>query len=123
VSPASQVGPATIQVLATAALTEVESILHEETMAVSGTMRSMPPATCAGNQPSISSVGAMVPEEHPSMAAVLEHLESHKNPRSTNMPSGNSASPTVQAIIINCVFIVEPQLAPIIGYNLEVVMA
>jgi hypothetical protein len=40
-----------------------------------------------------------------------------------NMPSGRSTAPTVQAVIVNCVPIVNPQLASIIGDKLKVVMA
>ena len=57
------------------------------------------------------------------MTTSLEHLEPHKTPPSTKLSPGRSATPAVQAIIVNCVSIVEPQLAPIIGVNLEVVMA
>ena len=39
------------------------------------------------------------------------------------MLSDLSIAPTVQAIIVNCVPIIDPQLAPIIGDNAEVVMA
>jgi len=123
VSPASHVRSATIQVLAAAALTKVEGILHEEASAVSGAMSGLPSATCTSNHPSISSVGAVVPKEHPSIAAALKHLKSHNKPRSTNVPFGCSTSPAVQTIIVNRVPIVEPQFAPIIGHELEVVMA
>jgi hypothetical protein len=57
------------------------------------------------------------------MATALEHLKSHNVPTTTNLPSGHSTAPTVQAIVVNCVFIVNPQLAPVIGDNLKVVTA
>jgi len=44
-------------------------------------------------------------------------------PPSTNVPSGLSIAPAVQAVIVDCVSIVNPQLAPIIGVKTEVVMA
>jgi len=39
------------------------------------------------------------------------------------LPSDHSTAPTMQTIVVNCVFIVNPQLAPVIGDNLEVVTA
>ena len=92
-------------------------------MAISGTMTTMSLATGTRNSPSISSIWTMVPEEHPRVATTLKHLESHKSPPSANISSGHSTAPTVQAIVVNCVAIVNPQLAPIIGDNLEVVTA
>jgi hypothetical protein len=123
VPPAGHVWFAAIEVLAPATLTEVESILHEETMAISGTMTTLSHATRTYNSPSFPSVWTMVPEEHPSMTTTLEHLQPHKTPSSTNMPSSLPIAPTVQAIVINCIPIVDPQLAPIIGVKAEVVMA
>merc|ERR1719265_2543864 len=63
----------------------------------------------------------MVPEQHPSMATTFKELNSHKAPSCTNTPSRHSTAPTMQAVVVNCVTIVEPQLASIIGYKLEVV--
>jgi hypothetical protein len=65
----------------------------------------------------------MIPEQHPSMATTLKHLEPHKMPPSANTPSGDSTAPTVQAIVVNCVPIINPQLASVIGNNLEVITA
>jgi hypothetical protein len=65
----------------------------------------------------------MVPEEHPSMTTTLKHLNSHKMPACTNVPSDVTSTPSVQAIVVDCVPIVKPQLASIIRNNLEVVMA
>jgi hypothetical protein len=65
----------------------------------------------------------MVPKEHASMATMLEHLKSHEMPPSANIPFGHPAAPAMQAIVVNCVSVVNPQLAPIIGDNLEVVAA
>jgi len=56
----------------------------------------------------------MVPEAHASMTAALKHLKPHQVPPSTNLSPGRPAAPAVQAVIVNCVSIVEPQLAPII---------
>jgi hypothetical protein len=65
----------------------------------------------------------MVPEEHPSSTTTFKELKSRETPPSANISSGHSTAPTVQAIVVNCVAIVNPQFAPIIGDNLEVVTA
>jgi hypothetical protein len=57
------------------------------------------------------------------MTTSLKHLEPHKTPPSAKLSPGRSAAPAMQAIIVDCVSIVEPQLAPIIGVNLEMVTA
>jgi len=57
------------------------------------------------------------------MTTLLEHLKSHKVPPSTNMLPGLPIAPAVQAIVVDCVTIVDPQLAPIIRINAEMVMA
>jgi hypothetical protein len=56
----------------------------------------------------------MVPEEHASMAAALKHLQSYQMPTGTHMRSGLSIAPAMQAVVVNCVSVVDPQLAPII---------
>jgi hypothetical protein len=122
VFPASHVWSAALQVLATAALAKIVSVLPEETMAISGLVI-ITSATCASDNPPVSSIGTMVPEEHPSMTTTLKHLKSHKMPSCTKMPSGVASAPSVQTIVVNCVSIVNPQLASIIGNNLQVVMA
>jgi hypothetical protein len=86
-------------------------------------MISAPSASRTDNNPSVSSVVAMVPEEHPSMTTTLKHLNSHKMPACTNVPSDMTSTPSMQAIVVDCVPIVKPQLASIIRDNLEVVMA
>jgi hypothetical protein len=57
------------------------------------------------------------------MTTTFKHLDSHISPPSTNISSGHSTTPTMQAIVVNCVAIVQPQLAAIIGDKLEVVTA
>jgi len=124
VFPASKIWSATVQVLATATLAKIEGILHEEAMAISDLIIGfLLPATSPHNSPSVASIGTMIPEENPSMTTTLEHLKSHKPPASTHMRPGLSITPAMQAIIVNCVPIVNPQLAPIIGDKTEVVMA
>jgi hypothetical protein len=104
-------------------LAEVESILHVDTSTVYKHVPSSSIPICPRDFPSISGVFAPVPEQHPSMATPLKHFESHKNPSTTKMSVGLSIAPTVQAIIIDCVPIVDPQLASIIGNNTKSVMS
>ena len=122
-APSSHVWSASVQIRAPTTLTKVVDVFPKQASPISCTMISAPSASCTDNNPSVSSVVAMVPEEHPSMTTTLKHLKSHQMPSSTNMPSGRSTAPSVQAIIVNCVPIVDPQLAAIIGYELKVVMA
>jgi hypothetical protein len=91
-------------------------------MAVSDT-NSMLLAFCARDNPSVSSIRTMVPEEHASMTTTLKHLNPHKMPSCSNVLSDVTSTPSVQAIVVDCVPIVKPQLASIIRNNLEVVMA
>jgi hypothetical protein len=122
-APASHVWPATIQVLAPTTLTKVENVLPKEASTISGTVARLSLTTCTHNNPSVASVGPVIPEAHTSMTAAFKHLKSHQVPPSTNLSLGSSATPTVQAIVVNCVSVVEPQLAPIIRVDLEVVTA
>ena len=118
-------GSAPIEVLAAPSLTKVVDVLPEKASTISGGSATPATAFATGthNNPSVSSVGAMIPEEHASMATTLKELKSHKTPPTTNIPSGHSTAPAVQAIVVNCVSIVDPQLASIIRDNAEMVMA
>jgi hypothetical protein len=89
VLPTSHIRPAPVQVLATATLTKEICVFSEEAMAISGTMPTFT-ATRLHDSPSISSIRAMVPEEHASMAAALKHLQSDQMPTGTHMRSGLS---------------------------------
>jgi hypothetical protein len=77
-TPTSHVDSAAVQVLAPTTLTEVEDVLPEQTMAVSGASR--PPATGTYCKPTISGIGAPIPEEHAGMPATFKHLESRGTP-------------------------------------------
>jgi hypothetical protein len=123
VAPPSHVRLATIQILAPTTLTKVERILHEETSAISGAMTTLSHTTRTHNSPSVSSVATMVSEEHTGSTAMLKHLKSHETPPSTNMSFRCPTAPAMQSVIVNCVLIVNPQLAPIIGDQLEVVVS
>ena len=122
--PALHVGSATVQVLAPAALTEVERILPEETVAISDLVARAPGAMiCTHKTPSVSGIGTPVPELDACMATTLKHFKSDKTPRSTKMPVGLSIAPAVQAIVVDSVPIVNPQFASIVGVNAEAVVA
>jgi len=123
VFPASHVWSATLQVLATPTLTKVESILPEETMTVHDFVHGVSSAARASHSPAVSSVRAMVPEQHPSMTTTLKELNSHNAPSTTHLPFCHPTAPTMQAVVVNCVLIIDPELASIIGYKLEVVGA
>jgi hypothetical protein len=121
VTPASRVRLATMQVGAPTALAEVETVLPKQTTAIYHAMGALPP--CTQKSPSISGVATLVPEKHASCTAVLKHLKPHEIPSSTKMPVGFSITPAVQAIIIDRIPVVDPQLAAIIGQNTKPIMA
>ena len=116
--PASHVWSASIQILAPSTLPEIEGIFPEKAMAVSDGIFGLTAPTCTHHSPTVSSVRTMVPEEHPSMTTTFKHLKSHNTPPCTKVPSGVSATPSVQAIIVDCVPIVNPQFASIVRNNL-----
>ena len=122
-SPTSHIRSAPLKVLAPASLTEVIRILPEESMAISGAMNSVLSPTCANNGPAVSSIWTSVPKHHSSMTTTFKHLKSHKVPPMTKMLGGLTISPTMQAIVVDCVSIIDPQFAAIIGYNAVSVMA
>jgi hypothetical protein len=121
VFPTSDIWPAAIQILAATALTKVEDILPEEAMAIGGAIIWFS-ATCTHNSPSVSSVWTMVPEEHAGMAPTLKHFKSDQMPPSTHVWPGLSIAPAMQAIIVNRVSVVDPELAAIIRDNAKIVM-
>jgi hypothetical protein len=103
-------------------LTEVEHIFHEKTVTISDGIRDMASALRFDNSPSIASVGTSVPEQHPSVSTALEHLESDKMPSAAKTPGGLPIAPTVQAIIVDCVPVANPEFAAIIGNNAKSVI-
>jgi hypothetical protein len=121
--PTSHVWFARVQVFAPTTLSKVEGVLPEETMAISDGVLHVAFATCAHNSPSVSSIGTSVPEQHPCMTTTLKHLQSHKTPATTKTPGGFPVAPAMQAIVIDCVPVVYPQLAAIIGDDAEPVIA
>jgi hypothetical protein len=120
-APSRHVRFAPVQVLAPPFLLKEESILPEKGMAINCTMllTSFSHAVCAHNSPPISRVGAFVPEDHPSVTSSLKHLEPNKAPSSAKLLVGLSIAHAVQAVVVDCVPIVNPQLAAIIGDNTE----
>jgi hypothetical protein len=55
------------------------------------------------------------------MTTVLEELDSHGVPSATVMPSNHPAAPAAQAVIVGRVAVVDPELASIIGDELDMV--
>jgi hypothetical protein len=79
-TPTSHVWLASVQILATATLAEVEGILPEETMAIGRTIRKVATPARTYCSPSFCSVETLVPEEHASVTTMFEHLEPHEVP-------------------------------------------
>ena len=121
-TPASHVRLTSIEVRAPPSLTKVKDILPEETTAVCGISVGMPQATGTHNSPSVCGVRTLVPEHHTGMTTTFEHLNSYDAPPSTEMSGGLAVALSMQPIIVDCVTIVNPQLAPIIGDNAQPVM-
>jgi hypothetical protein len=122
--PALQIGSTTVQILATASLTEVECILPEETMAINDPVARAPRAMmCTHKTPSVSCIGTPVPEVDARMASTLEHFKPDETPSSTKISVGLSIAPAMQAIVVNRVAIVKPHFASIVGVNAEAVAA
>ena len=122
-APTSHLRSTPIQVLAPPTLPEVEGVLPEETMPIGRAMGSGAPATCTHNSPSVGSIGTSVPEQHPSVTTALKHFKSHKMPATTLVFRGFPIAPSVQAIIVDCVTVVDPQLTPVVGDDAKPVMA
>jgi hypothetical protein len=102
---------------------KIEGVFHEKTVTVGGSITSRyTPATCAHNGPTISTVRTPVPEKHTSMTTMLEHFEPDETPSSNSSPSFPIA-PSVQAVIVDCIPVVNPQLASIIRNDAVSVIA
>ena len=109
---ASHVWSAISQVLATATLPKVVDLLP----------KTRGSGFCTHNSPSVASIGALVPEQHASMTTALKHLKPQTISPSAKMLDSLAIAPTMQAIVVNCVPIIDPQLAPIIRDDAESVM-
>jgi len=120
--PTIHVGFATIQVLTATALSEVKGLLPEGTTAIRA-IATLFHTTRLHNSPSVPGVQTSVPEEHPSMTALLKHLKSHKMPTRLEFPGGFAIAPTMQPIVVDCVLVVDPQLTTIVRDNAETVVA
>jgi hypothetical protein len=107
---ASHVGSAAGQVLTAAALAEVERMLQPRATRASSrfplaaTAASWLPLAAPAStafalgtcyNPSVSSVRAMIPEEHASSTTALKELKSHKTPPIAKIFSGHSTTPTM----------------------------
>ena len=121
--PASHIWSASIQVLAPPTLAKVECVFPKEAMAISDGIVFPSLATCTHNHPTVCSVCTSVPEQHASVTTALEHLKFHKMPPAAKSPVGLAISPSVQAIVVDGVAIVNPQLAAVIRNDTETVMA
>jgi hypothetical protein len=110
---ARHIRSAPVQVLASTTLPKIVDLLLE-TRAT---------RFCAHNSPTISSIGTSVPEQHPSMTSALEHLKSQSMCSIAKMLGGFAIAPTMQTVVVDCISIVDPQLASIIGDNAEAVVA
>jgi hypothetical protein len=95
-------------------LAKVERVLHEQTMAIDSPISWSSVAARSHNMPPISSVPSSVPEKHTSMTTTLKHLKPHKSPWGANMLGNLSVAPSVQAIVVDRIPVVKPQLASII---------
>jgi hypothetical protein len=85
-----------------AALTEVESVLPEKTMAISGAKgRRWTPTTSTSNSPSISSVWASVPEKHACGTTMFKHLKPEHVPTTTEMPCSLPVAPAMATIVVD----------------------
>jgi hypothetical protein len=113
-SPTSHIRSAALQILAAATLTEKESILPENTMAISWTVGHLPSASCAHYCPTVPGVRSSVPQEHACMTTVFEHLKPHSVPTNSHMPGSFPIAPTMQTIVVDRESVVDPQLAAII---------
>jgi hypothetical protein len=113
-APALHVGFVIDQILAPAALNEIEDILPKETSAVESAMASVVSATGFYNSPSHGSIRPFVPEQNPSVPTTFKHLKSDNTPSSTKILGGFPITPTMQAIIVDCEPVVNPELTPII---------
>ena len=57
------------------------------------------------------------------MTAALEHLKPHEMPATFNVPVGLAIAPSVTAVVVDRVSIVDPEITAIIRDNAETVMA
>jgi hypothetical protein len=121
-TPACHVRFATTKVLAPTALPKIKGLLSENSAAIRG-WRCTTAATCTQNKPTAPSVETFVPEQHPSITTTLEHFKSHMMPARAQMPIGFPIAPAMQAIVVDRVPIVNPQLAAVIRDDAEAVMA
>jgi hypothetical protein len=111
-----------MQICTPTTLAEVEGILHVETMAISGAISTRPPATSMYSGPSISSISTPVPQQHASMPTTFKHFKPYQTPSCMKVLGGLAVSPAMQAIVVDCVSVINPQLASIIRDDTEPVM-
>jgi hypothetical protein len=121
-SPASHIRIAAMQILASASLAEVEGVLPEVSMAVDSPMGLDSHATRSNWIPSVRGVRSPVSQKHASVTTMLEHFKPNPGPP-MEMSGSLPITPTVTAIIVDRVPIVNEQVAPIIRNNPKAIMA
>merc|ERR1711912_3873 len=80
-------------------------------------------ATGPHHFPAIASVRATITKQAPMMATTFEHLHPHHDPSCPDVPRGFAIPPAVEAIIVDGVPIIDPQLGSIVGNEREPVTA
>ena len=110
------VGAATFQVLASASLSKVKNFLSETCAFVEAR------AVCTNNPPTVPSISTLEPQQHPGVATTFEHLKPDSMCPSTKMLDALAIAPSMQAIIVNGIPVVDPQFASIIGDDAKAVV-
>merc|ERR1719478_1151843 len=121
--PPRHVRPPVSKMWHPAALAEIERILPEQAMTVSGFVCADPAAPGAQDVPAIGGVRATIAQHDPSMATMFEVRHLDHDPSCPDVPRGFAIAPAVEPIIVDGVPIVDPQLGSVIGNEREPVMA
>jgi hypothetical protein len=66
------------------------------------------------DDPFVTSVSPLVPEEHPCITTSLEHFNPHNMCSRSNVPGRLSVAPAMQAIVVDRKLIIYPELTSII---------
>jgi hypothetical protein len=122
-APTSHLWSTAIEVLTPTTLTKIEGVFHEQAMAIYGAMACTSSASCAHDAPSISSVAPPKSEQHASVTTVLKHLKPCQMPSTTEDSGCLPIAPAMQAIIVDRVTVIYPQLAAVVRDDAESVAA
>jgi len=124
VFPPLHVRPPVSKMWYTSALAEIVNSLPPQAVTVN-----RPCATASASAtgphhfPAIASVRATITKQAPMMATTFEHLHPHHDPSCPDVPRGFAIPPAVEAIIVDGVPIVDPQLGSVVGIEREPVTA